>query len=192
MGVVSLLLHNSMIIAGIDYSLNGPSICIFDTLKDFKFENCSFYFLTDTKKYATTFRGNIHGELFSDYDQDCERYDSISEWVMDICMGCSMIGLEGYAYNATGRVFNIAENTGILKYKLYQKSIPIEIIEPTKDKKLATGKGNADKQMMVDAFSEETGLDLHKMITPNKTLVGSPVTDIVDSFYICKTLFSAL
>ena len=54
----------------------------------------------------------------------------------------------------------------------------------------ATGKGNADKQMMVDAFHKETGLDLHTMITPNKTLVGSPVTDIVDSFYICKQLFT--
>jgi Holliday junction resolvasome RuvABC endonuclease subunit len=108
---------------------------------------------------------------------------------MRICIGCSRVALEGYAYNATGRVFNIAENTGVLKYKLYQASIPVYVIEPTVVKKLATGKGNADKQMMFDSFFEETKLDLHNMITPNKTNVGSPVTDIVDSYYICKQLF---
>jgi hypothetical protein len=178
-----------MHIAGIDYSLNGPSICVFDTKNKFNFDNCSFYYLTDTKKYATTFRGNIHGESFADYNGDCERYGSISDWVMRICIGCSRVALEGYAYNATGRVFNIAENTGVLKYKLYQASIPVYVIEPTVVKKLATGKGNADKQMMFDSFFEETKLDLHNMITPNKTNVGSPVTDIVDSYYICKQLF---
>lgn len=179
-----------MIIAGIDYSLNGPSICIFNTKSKFSFNSCSFYFLTDTKKYATTFRGNIHGELFETYDGDCERYGSISDWVMRICVGCSNIGLEGYAYNATGRVFNIAENTGILKYKLHQALIPVDIIEPTKVKKLATGKGNADKETMVNSFMTETGIDLHNLITPNKTNVGSPVTDIVDSYYICKALYT--
>jgi len=178
-----------MNIAAIDYSLNGPAICVFNTKNRFSFSNCSFYFLTDTKKYATSFHGNIHGELFDEYDGDCERYGDISDWVMRICIGCSRVGLEGYAYNATGRVFNIAENTGILKYKLYKASIPVDIIEPTVVKKLATGKGNADKQMMVDAFFAETKMDLHTMITPNKTNVGSPVTDIVDSYYICKQLF---
>jgi hypothetical protein len=178
-----------MIIAGIDYSLNGPCICVFNTKNKFNFQNCSFYYLTDTKKYATTFHGNIHGETFSAYDGDCERYGSISDWVMRVCLGCSQIALEGYAYNATGRVFNIAENTGILKYKLYQASIPVDIMEPTRIKKLATGKGNADKQTMVNSFFVETGIDLHTMITPNKTNVGSPVTDIVDSYYICKQLF---
>ena len=178
-----------MVIAGIDYSMNGPAICIFNTDNRFTFTNCSFYYLTDIKKYATSFYGNIHGELFDDYSGDCERYGSLADWVMRVCVGCANVALEGYAYNATGRVFNIAENTGILKYRLYQASIPVDIIEPTKVKKLATGKGNADKQTMFDYFYRETAIDLHTMITPNKTNVGSPVTDIVDSYYICKELF---
>ena len=66
-----------MIIAGIDYSLNGPAICVFDGRNDFTFEKCQFYFLTDTKKYAATFFQNIHGKLFEEYTQECERYDSI-------------------------------------------------------------------------------------------------------------------
>jgi Holliday junction resolvasome RuvABC endonuclease subunit len=108
---------------------------------------------------------------------------------MRISIGCSRIALEGYAYNATGRVFNIAENTGVLKYKLYQASIPVDIVEPTVVKKLASGKGNADKQMMFDSFFRETKIDLQTMITPNKTHISSPVSDIVDSYYICKQLY---
>jgi hypothetical protein len=48
-----------MIIAGIDYSLNGPAVCVFGGDK-FTFENCQFHFLTDIKKYACTFFRNIH------------------------------------------------------------------------------------------------------------------------------------
>ena len=99
-----------MIIAGIDYSLNGPAICVFNG-NDFSFNKCNFYYLTDTQKYSKTFLTNIHGESFKDYDGDCERYDTISDWVLRICSGVDQVALEGYAYNATGRVFNIAENT---------------------------------------------------------------------------------
>jgi Holliday junction resolvasome RuvABC endonuclease subunit len=174
-----------MIISAIDFSMNGPAVCVFDTQKEFNFKNCNFYFLTDTKKYATTFMNNIYGELFQPYDEDCERYDSISDWVMRVSAGSDQVALEGYAYNATGRIFHIAENTGILKYKLYQASLPVEIVEPTRVKKFATQKGNADKDMMYKFFVQETGVDLQEIITPNKTLLGSPVTDIVDAFFIC-------
>jgi Holliday junction resolvasome RuvABC endonuclease subunit len=181
-----------MIISAIDYSLNGPAICVFDTKKEFNFRNCSFYFLTDIKKYATTFMNNIHGETFNDYEGDCERYDSISDWVMRVTVGSDQVALEGYAYNATGRVFNLAENTGILKYKLYQAGIPVDILEPTKVKKFFTEKGNADKPKMYESFIKKTGVDLQQIITPNKTLLGSPVTDIVDSFAICMTFMNQL
>jgi len=181
-----------MIISAIDYSLNGPAICVYDTKKEFNFLNCNFYFLTDTKKYATSFMNNIYGELFNPYDEECERYDSISDWVMRIITGSDQIALEGYAYSATGRVFHIAENTGILKYKFYQAGLPVEIIEPTKAKKAFTGKGNADKNLMYKFFIQETGVDLQEIITPNKTLLGSPVSDIVDAYAICMTMNNIL
>ena len=46
-----------MILAGIDYSMRSPSVCIFTgTEKEaFTFERCRFHFLTDTKKYANFF-----------------------------------------------------------------------------------------------------------------------------------------
>jgi len=181
-----------MIIAGIDYSLNGPAICITDTKYPFSFNKCSFYFLSDVKKNATTFLTNIHGEKFEDYEEECERYDTISDWVMRVCMGCEQIALEGYAYGAQGRVFHIAENTGVLKYKIYQQSIPLTIFTPSEIKKFATGKGNADKEKMYDSFVLETHTLLKSIVTPDKKGISSPVSDIVDSYYICKYLSSKL
>ena len=183
-----------MSIAGIDYSLRSPAICIFmgNSRAEFKFSNCLFSFLTDIKKYARPFGKNIRGDLFWSYNQDAERYDSISEWAVEQVVGCNQVALEGYAYNAKGRVFHIAENTGILKYKMFQKSIPLDIVEPTKVKKFATGKGNASKADMYSAFTQETMIDLMQVVTPDKSEVDNPVSDIVDAYYICKLLHTNL
>lgn len=179
-----------MIIAGIDYSLNGPAICVFNTGYNFEFANCNFYFLSDIKKYSNTFLHNIHGENFKAYNEESERYDSISDWVMGIVAGIDQVSLEGYAYSAQGRVFNIAENTGILKYKLWQSRIPVEVIPPSAVKKAFCGRGNGDKNAMYDAWLKETGIDLLAAVTPNKQNSLSPVSDIVDSYAICKILAS--
>ena len=97
---------------------------------------------------------------FEEYNSEEERYDSISSWAADKCDFSDQIAIENYAFNATGRVFNIAENTGVLKYKLFGKGIPLETIPPSTVKKLATGKGNSGKDLMYDAFKLETGVDL--------------------------------
>ena len=51
-------------------------------------------------------------------------------------------------------------------------------------KKGATGKGNADKDMMYEAFVKETKIDLKKLFDTEK--VGNPISDIVDSYFIQK------
>ena len=38
----------------------------------------------------------------------------------------------------------------------------------------------------------ETGVDIKRLMTPNKKAIGSPVGDIVDSYYICKHLFRTM
>ena len=38
----------------------------------------------------------------------------------------------------------------------------------------------------------ETGIELRKHITPDKTKVSNPVSDIVDSYYICKFLYDKI
>ena len=183
-----------MIIAGIDYSLRSPCVCVFSSTEDesFAFEKCTFHFLTDTKKYATFFLKNIYGERFQDWDQDFQRYKSIADWTMYHINGCEQIAIEGYSMGSKGKVFHIAENTGVLKYKIYNAGIPLEIVPPTTIKKFATGKGNSDKTIMHQAFIRETGSELRKKITPDKSKISNPVSDIVDSYYICKFLYEKI
>ena len=47
---------------------------------------------------------------------------------MDKVIGCEQIAIEGYSMGSKGKVFNIAENTGVLKYKIY-KDLQFEILE---------------------------------------------------------------
>jgi Holliday junction resolvasome RuvABC endonuclease subunit len=188
-----LCLNTYMIIAGVDYSLCGPSICIYNgSNKKFTFTNCSFYFLTNTKKFATYFSNNIIGENFDDFNHEVERYQTIADWALEILMGCEHVCIEGYAYAAqSNRVFQIAENTGLLKYKLYQLGIPVTIVPPTEVKKFATGKGNSDKNSMYSFFEAETKCDLKSMFYPTNPPkeITSPISDISDSYFICKYLF---
>ena len=180
-----------MNIAGIDYSLRSPAICCLNG-KKWQWSNLSFYFLTDQNSKAKTFIDNIHGERLCSWDHDAERYCSIADWAQEKVMGCQEVSLEGYSYGSKGKVFHIAENTGVLKYKFFQHSIPIDIIAPTSVKKFATKKGNADKEMMHDAFLLETNYNLKKIITPLKKKASNPVSDIVDSYYICKMFYNKL
>ena len=39
---------------------------------------------------------------------------------------------------------------------------------------------------MYDSFVEQTGFDFRLDLAPNSTEIGNPVSDIVDSYFICK------
>lgn len=173
---------------GVDYSITCPCLCLYDERKPFKFDNCFFYYLTNTKKYADKILPNITGESFQEYVADTDRFDSISDWAINLCIGASDVAIEGYSYGSKGRVFHLAENMGIFKHKLYKAGVPLTVVEPSKSKKLATGKGNADKQAMYDAFSKETKTDL--LLSFEQKTLSNPVTDIVDSYFILKALLA--
>ena len=174
---------------GVDYSITCPCLCLYDERKPFKFDNCFFYYLTNTKKYADKILPNITGESFQEYVEDVDRFDTISDWASNLCIGASEVAVEGYSYGSKGKVFNLAENMGIFKHKLYKAAVPLSIIEPSKAKKMATGKGNADKALMYESFSKETNTNL--LLAFDQKTLSNPVTDIVDSFYILKALIQS-
>ena len=167
---------------GIDYSLSSPAICV--CRGAFKFENCKIYYLTNVKKYEGNF-GNINGRLHLPYTTEQQRHDQISDWALSIIdTAIGNIFIEGYSFGSKGLVFNLAENMGALKHKLYKRSTPFEMIVPGRIKKNATGKGNADKLKMYEQFVQDTNIDLMKEF--DQTKLNNPVTDIVDSYYIAK------
>ena len=181
-----------MIVAGIDYSLSCPAMCVYDSSKGkFNFKNSYFYFRSNLARFELFKEGNICGENHKPYHCDMDRYDDISDWALTILddkgEGVKKVFLEGYSYGSTGRVFHIAENTAILKYNLWDAKIPVEIVPPTTIKKFATGKGNANKEKMHEFFvAENPSVNLRSSLTPRSSNVISPVSDIVDAYFITK------
>ena len=176
---------------GIDYSTTSPAICIRVKVGGFTAwrEEWDIHYLTSTKKLIKEtdvgkFRF-IGSYLPTNFDHLIERYSHISKWAIDSLEAYTVekVYLEDYAYAATGKLFHIGENTGILKYKLMNRDILCETIAPTAVKKGATGKGNASKHDMIDKFKQETNIDLYEELD---CVTDSPVSDIVDSYFICK------
>jgi len=78
---------------GIDYSLSSPGICVNTSEEEFRYEDCKFYYLTNTKKYEGTFKEKIAfgtsaveyiGTPHKPYSSEPERYNNIASWVIDI------------------------------------------------------------------------------------------------------------
>lgn len=165
--------------AGIDYSIVSPSITVGAT-KDFK--KCKTFFYNKSKKFEGVHPHNIYGIIPFPYEHEMERFKNITEWAISILKKFKVheVCLEGYSMGSSGRVFNIAENTGILKCAIYELGIKYHTPAPTQVKKYFCGKGNAGKELMHEAFVEQTGIDITTFIkvSPEK----SPVSDIVDSY----------
>jgi Holliday junction resolvasome RuvABC endonuclease subunit len=172
-------------IVGIDYSITCPAICLLDSSGEF--QKSRFLILSNRKRDELPTLKNIQAELHKTYDTEQARYDHISNSVVHfITSNASQptIYIEDYAMGAKGKVFNIAENTGLLKHKLHRLSLPVYTVPPTVIKKHATGKGNADKDKMYEAYIGRGNPDLMSVFFDKKTSSGSPVSDIVDAYFI--------
>ena len=172
-------------IVGIDYSLTSPAVCINNE------GEYMFYYLTSKKKYIGQMSKNIIGFEHQEYDTPIKRFSQISDWAINTFNRLTYdlknlkVFIEGYSFGSKGQaIFQIAENCGILKYRLQQLNLSYDTVVPSVVKKGATGKGNADKDMMYEAFLKETKIDLKKIFDTDK--VGNPVSDIADSYFIQK------
>jgi hypothetical protein len=178
-------------IAGIDYSMTCPAITLTKADIPFMFETCQLFYLSE--KVPVDKLPNVCGRRLvgDDYTSNEERFDIISEWavntVLDTVGGDSVAAfIEDYSFASKGKVFHIAENTGLMKHKLFKHRIPISTIPPTVIKKFAREKGVATKDQMYTAFLSETGVKLFEIFQPKAAEVGSPTGDLVDSYFICK------
>ena len=92
-----------------------------------------------------------------------------------------------YPFNVKGNGRVLLEFIGVFRYHCIKNGIPYLPLQQQRIKKYATGKGNATKEMMVEVFKKETGVDLKDLIQPKRKL-GGPTTDITDSYFLCKYL----
>jgi len=175
-----------MIIAGIDWSMTSPGITVGDT-SDPSFSALNLFGFSKSKKQVSGL-SNVHLDLCPMTKDNVQRFAALSDWAMKILTkhDVKLVVMEGYAYGATGKVFEIGENTGVLKHCLMKAQIPFEVAAPSEIKKFATGKGNANKTVMCESFMSKTGIDLCSAINdvwkPEK--IPAPVPDMVDSYWI--------
>ena len=173
----------------IDYSMTSPAmiICRREVIS---FPSCQCFFLTDKPKLAKDFRPNLVGTLMPKWETFEERFDLISQWVFDnLPTDCKIVGIEGYSFGSKGKVFQIAENTGLLKHKFWKQQIPMKIVAPTEIKKFATGKGNATKQLLEECFVAQTGVNLREILGQSEKQMN-PSSDIIDSFFLLSLIYN--
>ena len=184
-----------MSLAGIDYSMTCPCVCIASPQKDgdpFSIDICKFMYVTAQKKYVGSFLGGkITGFFFDpevEAESDQERYDILSDFFIGFLdeNNVKEVAIEDYAFAAKGKVFHIGENTGLLKYKMWATDMIVHKYAPTQVKKFATKSGNAKKEQMYEAFRAETNIDLARALKYEKAKIDSPIGDIVDAYFIAK------
>jgi Holliday junction resolvasome RuvABC endonuclease subunit len=179
-----------MIVAGIDYSMTSPAICVHKG-ETWSLANCNFYYLLQKDKYLVN-SDMLIGALHGEWSTPEQRFYNLAKWSLDALLEhrVSSVCLEGYAYGAgsKGLVFQIGENTGVLKQRMSQEKIPFIVTPPTVIKKFATGTGNSNKEKMLDAFIEETNCDLYQIFAMKmpKKKDASPISDIIDAYYLAK------
>jgi Holliday junction resolvasome RuvABC endonuclease subunit len=170
---------------GIDYSTASPCICVQVG------EEYDFHYLTRVKKLVQysesemcTFSGTLLPKT-QDFNSKTHQYDFIVQWAMRTLQNYDIdhVWLEDYAFGATGKVFHIGENTGLLKHKLMRTYIPFSVVPPTVIKKEMIGRGNAKKEEIVEKFIKDTKSPLFSLLD---TTTMNPASDIADSYFICR------
>ena len=183
-------------IAGIDYSLTSPAICVYKDENDghFDFDKCVVHYLSNNERQQQLATGsgldNLKAEPYPEWQSEEERHEKLATWAYNLVQGCEEVFLEGYAFatSVQAGVRSIAENTGLLKHKMWKNKITFKIYPPTVIKKFATGKGNANKELMYEAFKYEllTPNDLKEQLTPRAMKITNTISDIVDYYFIAK------
>ena len=180
---------------GIDFSLNSPCVSILDT----KNKDCITISFCRKKRPQFAYRRIVGADrgyytfessvlVTPEPESDTRKFYYTANAIVNGIRrtGCTEgeVLVEGYSYNSTNQAFRIGEATGILKLQLHRYGYEVEVVPPTVVKKFATGKGNADKGAMYEAYREYTGLDLNKEL--GLVAGKSPCSDIVDSYYIAS------
>ena len=168
--------------------MKSPAGCLFIANQEFNFFNCKKYYFKQSPRHLIPSGNFIQLEPNKDLTE-IERYSNISDMVLSPLQGLEndeiSVYLEGYSYGSGGNVFDIAENTAILKYKLLTHfGIKANTVPPKTIKKFCIN-GNATKWMMEEQFIKETNYDVRKELKQTQSQ-ENPSSDIIDSYYLCK------
>lgn len=210
-----------MIKIGIDFSLVSPAICIYKN-NEYKFISFFDDYGKDWKKSKSKkFQyHNMLSEIMEliPYTRNIDNKDYRTEQTTkmqsarmiadiivkrlkeEICDNDVIIGLEGFSYGSiSSSTLDLALFNSFLRIKLLETfgEDCLVIISPTEGKKMLSGKGNANKDIMIDSFisnrledEELTKCIFWKFCSSNKLDYKDikPIDDLVDSYGILKSI----
>ena len=203
-----------MIACGLDFSMTSPGLCVSDgRFYSFtSFFDCEGKKWDDSRKSLKQFEGHrriadaVHLVPFTrqkttglDYveaekihlDNACHLARLVMSYLPE--SSDTKIVLEGFSFNSRGASYlDLAVSNAFVRKALCERygSERIIVLPPALVKKFATGKGNATKERMVEAFVESGDLRLaatsfHALLREDKELRGmKPVDDLVDAYWL--------
>lgn len=115
---------------------------------------------------SLTSTGVAHGGGTSRITPKCrgvERLAEIRDAVKDLTLSISpdVVAIEGYAYARANQAHQMGELGGVIRLLLYDMGIKYREVPPASLKKWATGRGNADKETMLETAIRKHGFQGH-------------------------------
>jgi hypothetical protein len=123
-----------------------------------------------------------------------DRFDQLGLWAISILVAnrVNKAYIEDYAFSrggASGRVFDLAENGGVLKNYMMHFNVPFVLVSPSDLKKWVTDNGAAKKDLMEAAFVADTGITDLRTVLNLTEKASTPISDIIDAYYLANYAF---
>lgn len=172
-----------------DHSINSPGITVITDAGAVP----KFYNLNQVKKKSGSYQVGdspleiTHFPMKSDTHSIEARIEYNTTWALGVIMSNwpQTVVFEEYAFSAKGnRILQQAEAIGVLKSKLFKCGIQVDTFPITQIKKGFSGKGNAGKEEMIDAFINQTGMRFDEVL--NLKIYDKPIDDLCDSYAIAS------
>lgn len=176
-------------IAGCDLSKSSSGVVVETVDDDFNIVDVQYYGFADKKQNErpTIVPGNNPKNFSNDY----QRYKFIADYICDWCKDCTYISVEDIATHAQGMIIDLAELEGHIKMRLFEMGKKIRLYSVKSNKKFFSGRGDADKIGMRDAFNAWTEIkpDISDLpfVDDGKSGV-KPTSDIIDATALCEFL----
>ena len=178
-----------MKIAGLDLSKNSPG-CVKLELDDSTLDIISTDYIGFTSVKKNEQKDVIHLYSKKDFNFTQDQFLKFENIIFEFLTDVSHIGIEDYAYGASGDITGLAEFCGFIKLKQFSDKKKIRLYDIPSIKMFATNFGKADKLSMYDAFNKckDAKPDISKLPIVTKASGVSPTSDIIDAYWISRFL----
>ena len=176
-------------IIGIDHSLNCTGVCVWDTVSN----NNVYYMIStkETRKMKQFSNSHIHIITYSKSDtkklsyseKECKKFDNIYiickniQTILQKYQDCCVL-MEGVSYGSVGSaaLVDLSFLNSALRMVFKSMNIPMTIVSPTSVKKFACGNGQAEKDIMIDAWK--------RMDNNISGIKDIKIDDLADSYFL--------